>query len=405
MLEARLIEHIFKAASMERWNDYARIMTLSELDKQAHKFIIAFFLAKLEGVKLIEVIEAGVFEMLARIIITDIRPDVYHELVKDEAVKKSLYSWAIEELTPLINKLDEGEFLKRFKNYLQDKEKSKLKQILRSASYLASLWEFKIIYQSNAFLSDIKALKLEMEADLKKPFNKSKNMLNLLEGDLSFIVDLSGRLRFQKRWSSTPRVPATSVLGHMLIVALLAYFESLKSKLCASSLESNFYCALFHDLPESLTRDIISPVKYGAKLDSALNEYEILLIKTKILPKVPASISPYFSYLLGLYEDKGVLCKDEFSKRIFTKGEVKLCKDLKAKGLDKYHAIDGKMLKASDNLAAFLEAGISINFGIKTKELERAFKNLYKKLEKDEYFAKLTKELLSFYDLQGFVKD
>lgn len=49
MINAKLIEHIFKAASISRWNDYPKMMDLSELDKQSHKAIIAYFLAKIEG--------------------------------------------------------------------------------------------------------------------------------------------------------------------------------------------------------------------------------------------------------------------------------------------------------------------------------------------------------------------
>ncbi|EKO4767006.1 hydrolase, partial [Campylobacter coli] len=48
MINIKLIEHIFKAASISRWNDYPRMANLVELDKQAHKFIIAYFIAKME---------------------------------------------------------------------------------------------------------------------------------------------------------------------------------------------------------------------------------------------------------------------------------------------------------------------------------------------------------------------
>jgi putative hydrolase of HD superfamily len=45
-----------------------------------------------------------------------------------------------------------------------------------------------------------------------------------LHGKTSKFVDLVGQLRFQKRWAQSPRVPETSVMGHVLIVAILAYF-------------------------------------------------------------------------------------------------------------------------------------------------------------------------------------
>ena len=49
MINPSLIEHIFKAASISRWNDYPKMVDINELDKQAHKVLIAYFLAKLEG--------------------------------------------------------------------------------------------------------------------------------------------------------------------------------------------------------------------------------------------------------------------------------------------------------------------------------------------------------------------
>ena len=44
--KSKIIEYIFSSASIQRWNDYPRMVDLVELDKQAHKFIIAYFIAK-----------------------------------------------------------------------------------------------------------------------------------------------------------------------------------------------------------------------------------------------------------------------------------------------------------------------------------------------------------------------
>ena len=83
MISIELIEHIFKAASISRWNDYPRMTNLVELDKQAHKFIIAYFIAKMEeNVDMRVIIEGGIFEFLSRVMVTDIRPDVYHQIIK-----------------------------------------------------------------------------------------------------------------------------------------------------------------------------------------------------------------------------------------------------------------------------------------------------------------------------------
>ena len=117
MIKAELIEHIFKAACISRWNDYPRMTELVELDKQAHKFIIAYFLAKLEkDVDMSVVLEGGIFEFLSRVIVTDIRPDVYHEMLRQK--KEQIDSWVLSKLEPMIKDIDDGSFLKRYQKYL-----------------------------------------------------------------------------------------------------------------------------------------------------------------------------------------------------------------------------------------------------------------------------------------------
>lgn len=89
------------------------------------------------------------------------------------------------------------------------------------------------------------------------------------------LVTMFGQLRFQKRWSQTPRIPATSVLGHTLIVALSAYLVSFDIGCCKQMRINHFLCGLFHDLPEILTRDIISPIKRSVKgLDEFIKKIE-----------------------------------------------------------------------------------------------------------------------------------
>lgn len=48
MISSGLITRLFDAASIQRWNDHVRPVEFTELDKQAHKIIIAYVLGKLE---------------------------------------------------------------------------------------------------------------------------------------------------------------------------------------------------------------------------------------------------------------------------------------------------------------------------------------------------------------------
>jgi len=88
VLSKALIEFIFEAAHIQRWNDHIRPQGFTELDKQAHKMMILYVLARYEekehDAKLDwqVLIEGGIFELFHRIVLTDIKPPVFHELMR-----------------------------------------------------------------------------------------------------------------------------------------------------------------------------------------------------------------------------------------------------------------------------------------------------------------------------------
>jgi putative hydrolase of HD superfamily len=233
------------------------------------------------------------------------------------------------------------------------------------------------IKQAN-FLSGIDELKKEVEEEIEDYYELIGIRKIALNKKLAKVVDLSGRLRFQKRWAQTPRIPETSVLGHMLTVAIFGYFYSLDVNACDKRIQNNFFTALFHDLPEALTRDIISPVKYCVdELSDLIAEYEISKMEDDILPNIPETIKDEFSYLLGLYDGK----KDEFINKILDNGEVKVIQEsLSFYNEDQFNAIDGLALKQCDKLSAFVEASLSIAHGIKSKELVNGKKQILESL-------------------------
>lgn len=374
MINPKIVDYIFSSASIQRWNDYPRMVDLVELDKQAHKFIIAFFIAKLEeDVNFTHLIEAGIFEFLRRVVVTDIRPDVFRKALQKKGAE--INNWVLGKLEDSLEEIDDGLFLQKFKDYLADDSMYKKERfILKAASYLSTKWEFGIVYQTSQFLNDIDEVKKEVDAEIEDYYELIGVRKIALNKKLAKIIDLSGRLRFQKRWAQTPRIPETSVLGHMLTVAIFGYFYSLKINACDKRLQNNFFVALFHDLPEALTRDIISPVKYSVdELADIIAEYEVSQIEDKIMPYIPADLKKEFSYILGL-DDNNV--KDEFDNKIIQDGKITIVEDMQKYNLDKYDSIDGKALKQCDKLSAFIEASLSISHGIKSKELIQGKKQI-----------------------------
>ena len=379
MINPRIIDSIVSAASIQRWNDYPRMVDLVELDKQAHKFIIAYFIAKLEkDVNYTHLIEAGIFEFLRRVIVTDIRPDVFRKALQQKGAQ--INEWVISKLGDSLKDIDNGNFLNKFQRYLSDETMYKKERfILKAASYLSTKWEFGIVYQTSQFLNDIDDVKKSVDEEIEDYFELIGVRKIALNKKLAKVIDLSGRLRFQKRWAQTPRIPETSVLGHMLTVAIFGYFYSIDVNACEKRLQNNFFTSLFHDLPEALTRDIISPVKYCVdELSDLIAQFEIEKMQEDILPNVPFEIKEEFSYLLGLYDGT----KDEFLDKIILDGKITVLEDgVSQYNEDKYSAIDGLALKQCDKLSAFIEASLSISHGIKSKELVNGKKQILNSLQ------------------------
>ena len=111
-------------------------------------------------------------------------------------------------------------------------------------------------------------------------------MLIMQQKPYEFLLKIE-QLRFQIRWNQTPRVPQTSVLGHCFYVAIMTLLLGRESNLgmCENRVVNNYFSALFHDLPESVTRDIISPVKQATdELPSIVKKIEDEIVNRELVP-------------------------------------------------------------------------------------------------------------------------
>ena len=77
--------------------------------------------------------------------------------------------------------------------------------------------------------------------------------------------------------------------------------------------------------------------------------------------------------------------KNEFENRTFRNRQAGLCSgSLSAFNENEDGAIDGKALKYCDKFAAFVEAGLSISYGVKSKELESGFWGMFDFFEQNK---------------------
>lgn len=93
MLNKVFIEFLYEAAHIQRWNDHIRPNGFTELDKQAHKMMILYVLAKYEEqdhkavLNWRALIEAGILNFCICTILIGYKPPVFHELMPGYMVK------------------------------------------------------------------------------------------------------------------------------------------------------------------------------------------------------------------------------------------------------------------------------------------------------------------------------
>ena len=371
MFRKSLMIRLFDAFSIQRWNDQLRPVPMVEMDKNAHKMATAYCLAKCaeqEGIEIdwSNIIRGGIFELLRRSVLSDIKSPIYRKLRAEHPdMFGKLSQWVYGELE---SEFSHDEVLsKELKRYLVDDNLlDDVSRNILSASHLyASYWEFQIIREAIPDTDAVRKIQNTMIRDMA-PYFSLTGLQKLLDRDpLAGFIDLVGQLRFQIRWGQTPRMPSTTVLGHSMMVACLSYFltRALKVTACDRRVRNNFFGGLFHDLPETVTRDIPSPVKNAVPgLDKVLSNMEKELVQKEIYPLIDESWHNEFTYFV----------QDEFSSKIIQGGRVEkvTSDDICTKyNRDELSPIDGELVRAADQLAGFMEAKVSVDAGFTTAEL------------------------------------
>ena len=395
LLRKDLLELLFSGAYMLRWNDRLRPVELLEIDKQGHKMLVACLLWHENSLGMpadeklalgSRIIGGALCDYFYRLIITDIKPPVFYRIRENPEHHRRLTEYVLKRLDPVLSPL--GPFRQAMLDWHGDPAGHGLAgRILDAAQLYASRWESAMIRPLNPFDDEMESIGQSFEERLAS-FGDLAAMQEILDrrSSLGNLANLCGRLRFQIRWTLAPRIPATSVLGHMFVVACLAYFFSLSLGACRARTCNNFFAGLFHDLPELLTRDIISPVKQSVKeLPGLIRDYELAELERCRLGRLRGeghqALSGQVGYYLGLeagseFQD----CRREDGRTIPVAGFDALHRLWNG---DEHDPKDGQMLKACDWLAAMLEAHSTVRNGVSAPQMQAGAQRLRRQLLED----------------------
>ena len=376
-MDKQLILKIFEGFSIQRWNDLIRPFDLVEMDKAGEKMVIAYIIGKYEEKKGTKInwkwmAYASLFDLLKKIALCDIKAPV-QQMLKKEFTREymRLNEWVLKQYRQLIT---DDSLFSEFTIYIGQNSGSfalpeQLKDSVRvynAAHKYSTIRELEMLSVVNE-KERLSKIDTELKADIQ-PYLDLEGLQKLMtrQKEFDFLLKIE-QLRFQTRWNQTPRVPATSVLGHCFFVAIMTLLlgRETNPSMCERRVVNNYFSALFHDLPESVTRDIISPVKQATDaLPNIVKKIEDEIVNKELVPLMDKSYVDEVIYYTS----------DEFADRIKCKdGKVQKVEweELNGKyNKDSFNPVDGKLVRISDHLSALMEADISIKHGITSTHLQ-----------------------------------
>ena len=376
-MDKQLILKIFEGFSIQRWNDLIRPFDLVEMDKAGEKMVIAYIIGKYEEKKGNKInwkwmAYASLFDLLKKIALCDIKAPV-QQMLKKEFTREymRLNEWVLKQYRQLIT---DDSLFSEFTIYIGQKAGSfKTPDDLKASIHVYNAAHKYSTIRELEMLSVVneKERLSKIESDLKadiQPYLDLEGLQKLMtrQKEFDFLLKIE-QLRFQTRWNQTPRVPATSVLGHCFFVAIMTLLlgRETNPNMCERRVVNNYFSALFHDLPESVTRDIISPVKQATDaLPNIVKKIEDEIVNKELVPLMDKSYVDEVIYYTS----------DEFTDRIKGKdGKVQKVtwEELNGKyNKDNFNPVDGRLVRISDHLSALMEADISIKHGITSSHLQ-----------------------------------
>jgi len=156
---------------------------------------------------------------------------------------------------------------------------------------------------------------------------------------------------------------------------MCSYLLSLQVGACRALSINNYLTRLFHDLPEVLTRDIVSPVKGAVEgLADLIKEIEREWMRREVYDLLPKEWHSQIRFFTE-NEFTDVIVIGKKHKRV-------PCEELLDRyNRDEYNPRCGSLVKVADELAAYVEARQGIKNGSASQELRDAGSNLFDKYQ------------------------
>ncbi|EKE27461.1 MAG: hypothetical protein ACD_3C00205G0014 [uncultured bacterium (gcode 4)] len=332
--------------SMKRWNNYPRIESVSLLDNLWFSLHTALFLAHLEESewKTVDkefIIKRMLFNSFKRLILSDINSWTRDYIWKqDRDILLTIENKAIK----YILSLEWPDYMRDdIRETLYNEDKALELRIISASKKYA--WYRECMVNERVF-PDIYDISLQnIKISLEEKWKELQSLKTLLQNDnYNKYLSQIRRLTHSMRWNQHNRIYPISVMSHLVVITFITYVMTSIEKHHWKDFDmlDNLMRAIYHDIPESITWDIITPTKKAAPWFS------------EVLEKVEINMmNDYFFYYIS----------PEYKEEIFDYM------------LNPFHWDTWKFVKHADIISAFMEAKVELNnWWINFEEIYRRLK-------------------------------
>lgn len=328
--------------SMRRWNNKPTFGSVSEASNSGFILHVAHLLGMLEildgkDVDISKIVKRVILKDLPKCIISDISLSTKRMIqTLSPSAWNRMYRSSIDEI--LKNVPDQ--FREQFEDAMINSRDNSIEgKIVNAADIYAAFTEAEINMKlfPEYFKEPFESIKKNMDQISLKSFDRV-----LHDEKLKNYLTQIAALMYAIRWNQHPRTVQTTVSGHTFFVTFTSYLIALEMK--EIDMLNVLERSIFHDVPEALTGDIISPTKRRVEgFESVVEEVESRMVNEMLLPLLPSEIADHYSPLMLKPFEGG---------------------------------IEGKVARASDLMGSLVECKMEIVNGMQIDFFRRSYESL-----------------------------
>lgn len=287
-----LLNFVLRGLTVTRWSNFPRIERPNSLDHIAFSLHVTYLLADLmeESVDIqydrIGIFKRALFSLLFTSAYSDINadvksrlkrgyPDIYAGLCKK--MHAGVLSWGME-----------GDIAVEFQDFVRQLESDapapQEQAILSYGKYVSAYYEaeFNSRIYPEVYAGPLAQIKLRLAEPRFDEFRKHIDV-SVDSGPIRFLLSIR-RLQSALRWNRLKRAYPVSVMSHLFIVSVISFVLFRSEKRSDAETAEALLRSLYHDVPETITGDIITPTKKATPgLEGVINKIEEELVEEQLL--------------------------------------------------------------------------------------------------------------------------